>query len=79
MIPIIVAIAVSTSAGIAAKRRYPERAITLSRRSLLFVLYVILPPTTFFNLAAVDFDAESRRRDLRSAGSPPLPRPRWRA
>ena len=57
MIPIIVAIAVSTSAGIAAERRYPERAITLSRRSLLFVLYVILPPTTFFNLAAVDFDA----------------------
>jgi predicted permease len=56
LIPIIIAIAVATYAGIAAERRYPERAIALSRRSLLTVLYVILPPTTFFNLAAVDFD-----------------------
>jgi predicted permease len=58
LIPIIIAIAVATYAGIAAERRYPERAIALSRRSLLTVLYVVLPPTTFFNLAAVDFDTD---------------------
>jgi predicted permease len=56
LIPIIAAIAISAYAGIAAERRWPQRAIAGSRRSLLFVLYVVLPPTTFFNLAAVDFD-----------------------
>jgi malate permease and related proteins len=58
LIPIIIAIVVATYAGIAAERRYPDRAIALSRRSLLTVLYVVLPPTTFFNLAAVDFDTD---------------------
>ncbi len=58
MIPIILAIAASTWAGIAAERRWPKRAISESRRSLLIVLYVVLPPTTFFNLAAIDFDAD---------------------
>jgi predicted permease len=58
LIPIIIAIAVSVYAGIAAERRWPQRAIAGSRRSLLLVLYVVLPPTTFFNLAAVDFDVD---------------------
>jgi len=54
---IAAAIALSIAAGIAAERRWPERSGRASRRSLLIVLYVVLPPTTFFNLAAVDFDA----------------------
>jgi predicted permease len=58
LIPIIAAIALSVYAGIAAERRWPRRAIDGSRRSLLFVLYVVLPPTTFFNLASVDFDTD---------------------
>ena len=57
MIPIIAAILVSGAAGVAAERRWPDRAGPGSRKSLLWVLYVILPPTTFFNLAAIDFDA----------------------
>lgn len=57
MLAIIAAILLSSAAGIAAERRWPDRAGPGSRRSLLFVLYVILPPTTFFNLAAIDFDA----------------------
>lgn len=58
MIAILAAILASASAGIAAERRYPERAVAGSRRALLVVLYAILPPVTFFNLAAVDFDAD---------------------
>ena len=57
MLLIVAAIALSTAAGIAAERRWPERSGPASRRSLLIVLYVVLPPTVFFNLAAVDFDA----------------------
>jgi len=57
VIPIIAAILVSGAAGVAAERRWPDRAGPGSRKSLLWVLYVILPPTTFFNLAAIDFDA----------------------
>ena len=58
MLLIIAAIALSTAAGIGAERRWPERAGTASRRSLLLVLYFVLPPVTFFNLAHVDFDTD---------------------
>ena len=58
MLLIVAAIALSTAAGVAAERRWPDRAGPGSRESLLLVLYVILPPTTFFNLAAIDFDAD---------------------
>jgi predicted permease len=57
MLAIVAAILISTAAGVAAERRWPDRAGPRSRSSLLVVLYVILPPTTFFNLAAIDFDA----------------------
>ncbi len=58
MLAIIAAILLSAAGGIWAERRYPERAVDSSRKSLLVVLYVVLPPTTFFNLAAVDFDTD---------------------
>ena len=57
MIAIIAAIVLSVSGGIWAEHRWPDRAGPASRRSLLVVLYVVLPPVTFFNLARVDFDA----------------------
>jgi predicted permease len=57
MAAIVAAIIVSTGAGIWAEVRYGGRAGAASRRALLFVLYVVLPPTTFFNLARVNFDA----------------------
>ncbi|MFN8149835.1 MAG: hypothetical protein U0R24_01745 [Solirubrobacterales bacterium] len=55
---IIAAILLSAAAGIWASTATPERATRLSRRSLLVVLYVVLPPTTFFNLTAVEFDTD---------------------
>ncbi len=59
MIAIVAAIVLSVAAGAWAERRYGERAGEGSRRSLLFVLYVVLPPTTFFNIAAADIDVNA--------------------
>jgi predicted permease len=58
VVAVVVAIVVSTAAGVWAERRWAERAGAASRRGLLFVLYVVLPPTTFFNLAAARIDAD---------------------
>ena len=58
MAAIVSAIIVATAAGVWAERRYGGRAGIAARRGLLFVLYVVLPPTTFFNLARVEFDAD---------------------
>jgi malate permease and related proteins len=58
MLAVVLAIVLSTAAGIWAERRFGGRAGLASRRSLLFVLYVVLPPTTFFNLAAAEIDAD---------------------
>ncbi len=57
MLFIIAAIVASVGAGAFAERRWPERAGPASRGSLLWVLYLVLPPVTFFNLTAIDFDA----------------------
>ena len=58
MAAVVLAIVLSTAAGVWAERRWGGRAGTASRRGLLFVLYVVLPPTTFFNLAAAEIDAD---------------------
>jgi len=58
LILIIAAIVVASYAGIAAERRWPERAGHDSRRALLWILYLVLPPVTFFNLVHVSFDAD---------------------
>jgi predicted permease len=58
MLAVVLAIVVATAAGIWAEGRFGGRAGVASRRSLLFVLYVVLPPTTFFNLAAAEIDAD---------------------
>jgi predicted permease len=59
MLAVVLATVVSTAIGVWAERRWGGRAGAASRRSLLFVLYVVLPPTTFFNLAAADLDADA--------------------
>lgn len=56
MLAIVAAIFASVAAGIWAERRYDELARRASRRSLLVVLYVVLPPTTFFNVAHADIE-----------------------
>jgi predicted permease len=57
MLAIVAAIIAATGAGIWAEHRYRDRAALAARRSLLFVLYFVLPPTTFLNLVRVHFDA----------------------
>ena len=58
MAAVVLAIVLSIGAGVWAERRWGGRAGIASRRGLLFVLYVVLPPTTFFNLASADIDAD---------------------
>ena len=59
MIAIVAAIVASVAVGVWAERRYEARAGLASRRALLFVLYVVLPPITFFNIAAAEIDVEA--------------------
>ena len=58
MAAIVATILVSTAAGVWAEGRYGGRAGLAARRSLIFVLYVVLPPATFFNLARADLDVD---------------------
>src|SRR5215211_4540036 len=58
MAAIVATIIVATGAGISAELRYGGRAGAAARRALLFVLYLVLPPATFFNLVPVHFDAD---------------------
>jgi predicted permease len=53
----IVAIAISGSAGVAAERRWPARAVSWARRALVLSLYTLIPFVVFFNLARVHIDA----------------------
>lgn len=55
VLAITAAIAVSVAVGVGAERRRPRLA---ARRSLTLILYVLLPPIAFFNLAASDIDLE---------------------
>jgi predicted permease len=55
---IVATIIGATGIGIWAEGRYGGRAGAASRRALLFVLYFLLPPVVFLNLARVDFDAD---------------------
>jgi predicted permease len=54
----VITIVGATAVGVWAERRYGGRAGIGARRALLFVLYVVLPPATFFNLARVDVDVD---------------------
>lgn len=57
MLWIIVTIAAATLIGVGAERRWPKQAAALSRRSLLVMLYGLVPPIVFINLAHAQFDA----------------------
>jgi malate permease and related proteins len=58
MAAIVSAIILATAAGAWAELRYGGRAAIAARRALIFALYVVLPPVTFFNLTRVQFDAD---------------------
>ena len=51
------AIAIAVAVGVWSERRYPQGAANASRRALLALLYVLLPPVIFFNLAKASIDS----------------------
>jgi malate permease and related proteins len=55
---IAVAIGASVAVGVVAEQRRPEAAALAARRSLTLMLYVLVPPVIFFNLAASSIDVE---------------------
>jgi predicted permease len=55
---ITAAIVVSTGIGVWAEGRWPRGAAEGARKAMLFVLYVLLPPAYFFNLAAADINLD---------------------
>ena len=57
MIPLAAVIAAATAAGFGAEQRMGERADRLARRLMGLVLWVLLPPVTFFNIAALELTA----------------------
>jgi predicted permease len=54
----IAAIALSSSAGVAAEHRWPASAVGWARRLLVISLYTLIPFVTFFNLARVHLNAD---------------------
>jgi predicted permease len=52
------AIVVAVAIGVFAERRRPQAAGLAARRSLTLMLYVLLPPVIFFNIAASKIDVE---------------------
>jgi malate permease and related proteins len=55
---IALAIVASVAIGVAAERRRPRAAGLAARRSLTLMLYGLVPPVIFFNLAASEIDLE---------------------
>jgi malate permease and related proteins len=49
---------VSGGAGVAAERRWPERAVSWARSALVASLYTLVPFVVFFNLVRVELDAD---------------------
>jgi malate permease and related proteins len=59
MAAIVATILVATAVGVWAEERYGGWAGIAARRGLIFVLYFVLPPVTFFNLARADIDVNA--------------------
>jgi malate permease and related proteins len=59
VLAIVAAIVASTAIGVWAQHRYGGRASRAAQRSLLLVLYFVLPPAIFFNLARADIDLDA--------------------
>jgi malate permease and related proteins len=54
----IAVIVLSAAIGIAAERRWPDRAGRTARAALVGSLYTLIPFVTFFNLARLEIDAD---------------------
>jgi predicted permease len=57
VIALVAVIVAATAAGLTAEHRYRERAVSLSRRLLDLVLWVLMPIIAFFNIATLHFTA----------------------
>ncbi len=55
---IVLAIIGSVAVGVTAERRRPRAAALAARRALTLMLYGLVPPVIFFNLAATEVDVE---------------------
>ena len=55
----IAVIAVASSAGVAAERRWPARAVGWARRTLVVSLYTLIPFVIFFNLNRTHINANT--------------------
>jgi predicted permease len=53
-----VAIVAAVAVGVVAERRRPQAAAFAARRALTLMLYGLVPPVIFFNLAAAEIDVE---------------------
>jgi predicted permease len=53
------AIAVATAVGVWSERRWPAGAANAARQSLVVMLYVLLPPVIFFNVASSEIDLDN--------------------
>lgn len=52
------AIVIATAVGVWSERRWPQGAAQAARQALLAILYVLLPPVIFFNLASAEVDLD---------------------
>ncbi len=52
------AIVAAVGVGVWAERRWPQGAARAARQALLLILYVLLPPVVFFNVAASEIDVD---------------------
>lgn len=55
---ITASIVVSVAVGIFAEQRRPQAAVAAAQRALVLILYVLMPPVIFFNLAAAHIDLD---------------------
>lgn len=55
---IVAAIVAAVAVGVGAERRRPRAAALAARRALTLMLYGLVPPVIFFNLAAAEVDLE---------------------
>jgi len=55
----LVLMVIGAGVGVESERRRPKEAVALARRLLLVMLYVLVPPVIFFNLAAASISVDN--------------------
>jgi predicted permease len=55
----LVLMVVGAAVGVESERRRPKEAVALARKLLLVMLYVLVPPVIFFNLAAAEISVDN--------------------